>query len=401
MDLWRSLSGVVEVELVCADPENILYRLNSAGIVTYKVQDAGTLCFRCIIKRSDLDRSKRIVQKYGGRVSCVDRKGIYWWLKRLLRRPVLLSGLFLLCFLSFYLPTKVLFIQVEGNETVSSAMIISAAADHGLGFGSSRRAVRSEKLKNALLGSIPKLQWVGVNTYGCRAVISVREREVPQETPQTEGVSSIVASRDGVIQKMTVIKGDPVCQVGKSVTEGQVLISGYTDLGLCIRGEQAEGEVFALTQRSLEVLMPSEGTGRGDMIGSEKKYSLIIGKNRINFFKGSGISDTTCDKMYSEYYLTLPGGYRLPIAIAVEEYGRYHQTSVSIQGSVAQEILERQSAAYLSQIMVAGDVQRRWDHFRPVDGGYCLIGKYACYEMIGISRHEESLSNYEDDRTDR
>ena len=401
MDLWHSLSGMVEVELVCADPEKVLGRLNSEGIVTYSVKGSGVLSLRTNVKRCDLKRSKQIAQKYGGRLSCVNKRGLYWCYKSLLRRPVLLLGLILLSFLSVYLPSIVLFVQVEGNEAIPAAMIISAAADNGVGFGASRRAVRSEKLKNALLESIPELQWVGVNTYGCRAVISVREREVRQEGSPPGGVSSIVAARDGVIQEMTVIRGDPACQLGKSVKEGQVLISGYTDLGICIRGERAEGEIFALTQRSLEVLFPDEGTKRGTMIGCEKKYSLIIGKNRINFFKGSGISDTTCDKMYTQYDLTLPGGYRLPIAIAVEEYRRYDHASVTTQEAEAREILEHQTSAYLSQIMVAGEIQRRWESIHPVDGGYCLTGKYACYEMIGISRLEENLSNYEDDRTKR
>ena len=37
-------------------------------------------------------------------------------------------------------------------------------------------------------------------------------------------------------------------------------------------------------------------------------------------FKDSGISDTTCVKMYSEDYLTLPGGFRLPVALVTDTY---------------------------------------------------------------------------------
>lgn len=41
-------------------------------------------------------------------------------------------------------------------------------------------------MKNALLSAIPELQWAGVNTYGCRAVISVRERTLPERKPEPE-----------------------------------------------------------------------------------------------------------------------------------------------------------------------------------------------------------------------
>ena len=47
--------------------------------------------------------------------------------------------------------------NVEGNSAVASVDIIDAAQNAGLGFGASRRAVRSEKVKNALLASIPDL----------------------------------------------------------------------------------------------------------------------------------------------------------------------------------------------------------------------------------------------------
>ena len=59
------------------------------------------------------------------------------------------------------------------------------------------------------------------------------------------------------------------------------------------------------------------------MEGQSKKYAVIIGKKRINFYKGSGISDTSCDKMYLENYVTLPGGFILPIAIATEVWTQY------------------------------------------------------------------------------
>ena len=36
--------------------------------------------------------------------------------------------------------------------------------------------IRSEKVKNSLLQRIPQLQWAGINTDGCVAVISVREK---------------------------------------------------------------------------------------------------------------------------------------------------------------------------------------------------------------------------------
>ena len=79
-------------------------------------------------------------------------------------------------------------------------------------------------MKNALLQQIPTLQWAGINTDGCVATISVREKTVQMQQDVRYPVISIVAVRDGYITQMTVTAGSAGCKVGQSVEKGQVLI---------------------------------------------------------------------------------------------------------------------------------------------------------------------------------
>jgi hypothetical protein len=244
-------------------------------------------------------------------------------------------------------------------------------------------------MKNMLLDHIPQLQWAGVNTYGCVAVISVRERTEPPATVETHQVSSIVAQRDGVVQSCTVTRGTAMCTVGQAVTKGQILISGFTDCGLCIQADRAEGEILALTNRSLKVITPVNGSVRVSERQSTKKFSLIVGKFRIHFYKDSGILDSTCVKMYSENYMTLPGGFRLPVALAVEERIFCH-TGQSAQKDYSQTLMDF-AQRYLQSQMTAGQILRREEQ---IDGCQ-LEGQYACLEMIGQVRYEESITENE------
>lgn len=397
MDLWTSLTGMVEVELTSADPAGCLSAINAAGITVYYARQEGDLTLKFRLRRGDYRKLRAIAKRRGERLSFDSRSGLYWALRMLPGRPVLLAGMVLIVALALFLPTRVLFIQVEGNAAIPTRLILEGAERCGITFGASRREVRSEKMKNALLQTIPELQWAGINTSGCTAVISVRERTEPEEQTQKSGVSSIIAARDGVIHEMTVLKGNPVCKVGQAVKAGQVLVSGYTDLGICIRATHAEAEIFAETQRSMTAIIPSIYVRRGGFTRQEKKYSLLIGKKRINFYKGSGISDASCDKMYSEYYLTLPGGFRLPLAIAVEEWTYYDQTAITMDESTAGEMLADFSADYLTRLMVAGQINARSEMLTQTDGAYHQHGTYACLEMIGKTRLEENLENYEAD----
>ena len=310
MDLYHSLSGMVEVTITCADPAQVMTMLEQGGVELRNVRIADELTLVLLIRRRQTGLLLALCDKRGLDAQISNRVGLYWRLNALLHRPVLLLGILGMILLGLYLPSRVLFVQVEGNVHVPGRLILETAANCGVRFGAERDHVRSEKMKNTLLEAMPQLQWAGVNTRGCVAVISVRERQEQTRENISAEVGSIVASRDGVITSMMTTRGNAVCKVGQAVKAGQLLISGYTDCGISIRADRAEGEIFAQTDRDLTVVYPTDRQQRRQTTGLETKYSLIIGKNRINFYFGSGISGSSCVKMYKENYMTLPGGFQ-------------------------------------------------------------------------------------------
>jgi sporulation protein YqfD len=392
MDLWKSLNGMVQIRLTSADPAAAISQINAAGITVYGAdREDDDIITRFSVRRQDVQKLKALAQKRGYDLTLSRRSGIYWIGKQFLHRPVLTVGILLFLLIAMYLPTRVLFFEIEGNTVIPTRLILEKCQECGISFGASRREVRSEKMKNALLQAIPELQWAGINTSGCTAVITVRER-TPAQLPQADcGVSSIVAKRDGVITEITTTKGNPVCKVGQAVKAGEVLISGYTDCGITIQATRARGEVYAATNRNLTAVSPLQWQSRGSKTVTEKKYSVIIGKKRINFYKGSGISGATCDKMYEESYVTLPGGFRLPIILVTESWVYCEESDVTLQEPNLSGFANR----YLLEQMIAGKVVSRLEQGSAENGLYRFQGNYACTEMIGQVRSEETIKPYE------
>ncbi len=388
MNSWNFLSGTVTVQITSADTAGTINRCFSGGIILYDTQQIDGLTVQCVIHREDLSLLKGVTEARGDSLKVIKRKGLYWTIAALRKRPVLVIGMALMIALACFLPTRVLFIQVSGNVSVPDRKILETATKCGIYFGASRSEVRSERMKNALLEAMPELQWAGVNTSGCVAVITVREREAEEKQETKKTVSSIVAVRDGIIESCTVSKGTAHCKPGQAVTKGQLLISGYTDCGITIRAETAEGEIYAQTERSLEVRTLNSCCKQSDIVDSETKFSLILGKKRINFYKGSGILDITCDRIYEENYITLPGGFVLPVAFVTERW-TYYCCEETV--SDADFDLSDFAQNYLLEQMVAGQILSALESSATGTDVLSLKGTYQCREMIGKVIKEEII----------
>lgn len=387
--MWKWISGILLVELVSAEIEASLTAINAAQIEIIKIDKLDTLVCKFWIHRKDYAQLDRLCKKRSEGLKIQNVRGIYWWLADLNRRPVLCAVFVFLVTLTLTLPTRVLFIQVEGNKNVSVHNILAAAERCGIKPGSARSAVRSEKMKNALLEELPELSWAGINTKGCVATISVRERSENVEMEEKTVVGNIVAACDGYILSGSVSRGSALFRTGETVTKGQVLISGYTDCGRSIQAESAEGEIIAQTNHEIEAVTPRFYLYKKRLSGTKYKVSLILRKKRIKLWKDSGISGVSCGRMYSENYVTLPGGFQLPIGIGIEAYTLYECEAADAPRQEAEEQLMLFADSYIMKQMIAGKILNRYNTFSESKGTYCLNGNYTCTEMIGRLQPEQ------------
>lgn len=392
--MGKTLSGQLRVELTSAEPELAISAYADSGIPMAQLQPQGALTLRFWMPAGCYPQAVRLARRRGDCLKVLERRGLIQLAPRLLRRPVLLLGAAVLTGLTLFLPSRVLFVRVEGNAAAPARQILEAAADSGLRFGASRQQLRSEKVKNALLSKIPGLEWAGVNTTGCVATVSVRERIPAPPAPEAAGIVNLCAVRDGYICSVTATAGTALVQPGQTVRSGQVLISGYTDCGLCLRAGQARGEVFAQTRHDLTAITPANWTRRGRILARRRSYSLLIGKKRINLWKDSGIWEDTCGRMYEEHYITLPGGFRLPVALCIQTRTSCVLTAQPLPQDQAERALTEFGRRQILARMVAGEIQQAAQHVRLDGGCYRLEASYVCREMIARQRQEQIGENH-------
>jgi len=389
--LWESATNI-RIEITSADIGTVLRRLTDYGIMLHNIQKEGELKAVIFVGNKDYLYTLTVLDRLHAEYVVPDKKCSTASLKGIRARFVLLFSVALLILVSLYLPGRILFVTVIGNEQVPARRIAEAASKSGVCCGAVAADVRSEKVKNAILQELPQLQWVGVNTSGCVAEIYVEEKSSSADTGnQKYSVSSLVAVCDGIVESCTVTRGTILCNVGKAVLEGEVLISGYTDCGIFLRATMADGEVYAQTIRPISAICPTTTTKKGIESGKELRYGLRFGKNLINFNNSSGICDGTCAKIYEEQYMVLPGGFVLPVSLTKETIV-YYDSGVGLSENLnIESVLRQGSQAYIHSQMVAGEILNDSAIFTQSDGCAQLNGYYICSELISRQKTENIL----------
>lgn len=387
------IDGYLRIRIISADIERVLTVLTGNGIELINIARIDYLTVEVTIFKHDFGGTKVILDKLNSSFAVIQQKGLLFSIRRAIKRPVLVLGFILFILLTQCLSERIFFIQIQGNDHVSTAEILNHAEQYGVKFGTKAADIRSEELKNVLMQRIPNLQWVGITTSGTVATIHVKERSVDaQKDTVTLQSYGICAARDGMITEMVIKRGTPLVSVGEQVREGDILVSGYTDCGIKIRFEIPDAEIFAYTTRENSFVTLPETNIRTKIIDEHCCFSIRIGKKVINLCNHSGIHDTTCVKMYEEDYWTLPGGFQLPISVK-QVTCRSYETRKSEVMDISQW-LPQFAARYLHRQMIAGVILQEELFWRnPCE----LTGTYVCHEMIGQVKSEEKFNHNAED----
>lgn len=381
MEVWNKITGMVTVELTSADPERLIGGIVQQDIPIWDVQRPSALTVTLRFERGSYRQVRETVERNGGKIRVLGLAGAYYKIRQWRKRPLLVGVIGMLILASMYLPSRILFVEVVGNEQVPTRLIQETAAQFGLQFGASRRRVRSERIKNELLGAIDELEWVGVNTSGSTATITVRERQAEPEEEE-EKICNVVSAADGIIESITLTRGTLACALGQAVREGDLLVSAYADLGICTRAVEAQAEIYALTRREQRAVVPKTVLRRGQEEDTKVYISLIFGKKRINLYPDSGILPSTCGKMTYSIPLRLPGGLTLPVSLVIQRYTEYEIQAMQRDEERAKSQLEDASRRYLLEQCVAGQILTQRTQLELVDGSYALRCSFECREMI-------------------
>lgn len=373
--------GKLLIRVTGACPEDFLYLLAKSGVAFRDYKKHDPLTAELLIPFSKQDAATVCAKKAMCDLEIIRYYGVVPSIKRMRLRLIYLALLALVVFSVFGIQERILFLEVEGADSIPSTQILRLLEAQGVGFWTSYDSLDMEHIKNSVLSQLPELSYITINKQGGIATVIVRQREIRPDPPFYP--SDILAKKRGIITTIHAIAGTPQVKPGDVVIPGQLLISGVSNLDKTLLVTKAEGEVYARTFSRKCAVFP-EQVGAKVYTGRQiRQISVSFGKKTIKFYKSSGIPYDNYDKMTVRKTLTLPGDYRLPAAVTVTTLREYHIQEQPVAETDAVALLRSAVVNQMQQEMTAGVILKHTGALTTGEGLYRLVCDMECREEIG------------------
>lgn len=329
--LYDLARGVTKIEASGAQPERILNYCAENGIEFWSASPCRdfsiTFCVHASYADSLLARSGKngldvkLISETGGRKLKLGAK----------RRAVFLLT-FVLCVSLAAVSSLFLWrIEISGNDKLSDAEILRKLAECGVDYGAYWPALSSDEIRSRIVSEMPEIAWLSLNVRSSKAEIIVHERIDKPDIVNEKSPCDIIASKSGVIRKMSVLEGESAAIVGNAVAKGDVLVRGLmsSETG-DERYVHSMAQVIADTWYEISAQTPLLEARKTEKSGRNTAFSLVIGKKRINFFSDSRNKCDSCDKINKLKYISLGDVFTLPVGYAVERTTQYETSLLPI-----------------------------------------------------------------------
>ena len=117
-------------------------------------------------------------------------------------------------------------IDFTGSGSVIANQTSHLLEEYGIEKYSKFSSINYTKLENYILENSPNLSFVSCKKSGNRLIVDSSLCKVEQPSISRNG-KSIVSDVDGVVAKISVLRGTPQVRVGDTVKVGDVIIGGY------------------------------------------------------------------------------------------------------------------------------------------------------------------------------
>lgn len=223
-NLFNQVGGIISVCLKGKHLEKLINLAMSRGIFIWDIKRNSNEELNFKVRSSAFNALKAIAEDNNYELGVVEKRGLPFFKGRLKRRIGFIGGALLFIFALYVMSSFVWFIEVTGNNNITTEQIMKTCSENGVFRGALKSSFVRNEVEEEILREIPQLSYIEINIRGVKAEIKVVEKVLPQEG--ITGPCNIVAAKDGIVEDILVLEGQAVTRIGATVNKGDILISG-------------------------------------------------------------------------------------------------------------------------------------------------------------------------------
>lgn len=228
MFLFRLMSYLFGHVLLIVQGKSLEKFINMAasrGIYLWDITRLGPDKILVRARVSGVKPLRHVARGTGNIFKIRSREGIPFILARVQRRKMMVVGATSFIIVLYALSSFIWFIDVSGNQKITTKEILKVAHQGGLSKGALKWNVDAAMVERIIKDQLPTVSWVGVYIKGTNARIEIVEKKMPGGADEHQP-AHIVATKAGLVKDILVLSGQASVQEGDTVLPGQILISG-------------------------------------------------------------------------------------------------------------------------------------------------------------------------------
>ncbi len=377
--IYRFLCGYITIKIFGDFPERFLNICAFNHIILWNIRRKKESIYANVSVR-DFFRIRKVKKNRSVHVKIIRKKGVYFTLKPYFSRKGIAVGMVLFFAVIVSLSQFIWNIEVVGNKTLSRNEILKYCDNIGIREGTYSGSIDTNSARLQLLMKNGNLSWASFIIEGSHLTVNVLETKTAKIKDSTP--SNLIASKDGVIEKVTVSGGKAVVKKEQAVLKGDMLATGALEYSNgTTHFVRCDGEVLAKTERSIEcetplIIKETIDTGRVE----RRKVLTIFGIqiplnfNPINFpySKKHEINTITNGSSYS------------PIYVNDVVYKERKSVRIKMNEKDAQKYLEERIKKIEKKELGNIEIISSADAFTVENNRLILKRTYRCIENIAV-----------------
>ena len=355
----KFLKGYVVVHLSGYSPERFLNLCCHHKIVLWGLRSTGTEYEMCM-SIAAFRKVRPLVRKTQTKVVILERHGLPFLLWKYRRRKLFAAGAFFCIVLLYVMSLFIWNIHIEGNESLSTQVVLSYLKEEGITHGMLKRQIHGEELEKKLREHFTEVTWTSAEVKGTRLIVHMKENEdasfslVDEKEP-----ADLVAAKSGQIISMIVRAGTPVVHEGDQVQAGDLLVKSQVEVmndeGMVAQTHLVHADAYVKIQyrQSYEASFPmdyvkKEYTGR-----RKRALYLILGNRRITV----GVTKVDYeyqDLLTSEVPLRITENFYLPVTVGIRTIKEYIPREAIYTEQEAKQRAEQELQLFFEKIKIKG-----------------------------------------------